>query len=68
MRYIIRKFVDAKTVQEAMSKEQNTPVHDCYLKDGEQPKSENEGCSAIGFQIPIDDYWRSDEVIAGRKK
>lgn len=50
MKYIIRKFVDAETVQDAIKKDRRTPVHDCYLKDGEHPKDERLE-SAIGFSV-----------------
>jgi hypothetical protein len=38
MRYILRKFVEAATVEEALAKDASTPVHDAYLKEGEEPK------------------------------
>jgi hypothetical protein len=73
VRYILRKFVDANTVLEAIAKEPTTPIHDVYLKEGEEPKSAAGGCSAVGFSAPTDDRWRSDEVLgstqgAHRKK
>lgn len=49
MKYIIRKFVDAETVQDAIRLDRKTPVHDCYLKDGEQPEG-GMNTSLIGFQ------------------
>jgi hypothetical protein len=49
MKYIIRKFVEAGTVQEAIRKDRKTPVHDCYLKEGE---SQSHLESAIGFSLP----------------
>lgn len=67
MRYIIRKFVDAQTVAEAISKEPQTPIHDAYLKEGEEPNESGGYCSAVGFGVPTDDQWRSGEII-GRKK
>jgi hypothetical protein len=48
MKYIIRKFVDASTVQEAIRMDRKTPVHDCYLKEGEE-MHEQSSTSAIGF-------------------
>ena len=55
MRYILRKFVEAETVEEALQKEPKTPVHDAYLKEGEEPKGGGERCSAIGFALPPED-------------
>lgn len=67
MRYIIRKFIDADTVEQALVKEKKTPVHDAYLKEGQEPDGrDGEGCSAIGFYVPAEDNWRSDGVI-GKK-
>jgi hypothetical protein len=37
MRFVIRKYIDATTVKEAIDKEPETPIHDCYLKEGEEP-------------------------------
>ena len=54
MRYVVRKFIDAKSVQEAIRLDRKTPVHDCYLKDGEQT-AESSQVSAIGFQMPMED-------------
>ena len=53
MKYIIRKFVDAETVQDAIRMDKKTPVHDCYLKEGEQPKEHN-SITAFGFANPVD--------------
>jgi hypothetical protein len=52
MRYIIRKFVEAQTVSEAIAADAKTPVHDCYLKEGEEPKESKSRIEAIGFLIP----------------
>jgi hypothetical protein len=51
MKYILRKFIDADSVQDAVRKDRKTPVHDCYLKDGEAP-SDGGAASAIGFSLP----------------
>jgi hypothetical protein len=58
MRYILRKFVEAATVAEALAKDASTPVHDAYLKEGEEPKGGGGSSfvSAIGFALsPCDD-------------
>jgi hypothetical protein len=45
MKYILRKFIDADSVQDAVRKDRKTPVHDCYLKDGEAPSDGGGGFS-----------------------
>jgi len=37
MRFILRKYVDAANAKEALRMDRKTPVHDVYLKDGEEP-------------------------------
>jgi hypothetical protein len=63
MKYILRKFVDAATVAEALAKDSRTPVHDCYLKEGEHPPECGGMVSPIGFaaplQQPLSDEWVS---------
>jgi hypothetical protein len=49
MRYIIRKYVDAENVSEAINKEPKAPICDVYLKDGEEPKGTDEKKNLIGF-------------------
>lgn len=69
MRYILRKFIDADSVSEAIAKAEATPLHDVYLREGEEPKrSEGSSCHAIGFSSPLSDTWRSDEVIGSDRK
>ena len=73
MRYILRKFIDADSVLEAIAKEPAAPLHDVYLKEGEEPKPGAGSCSAIGFFNPTEDNWRADELgasdrIQARKK
>ena len=68
MRFILKKFVDADTAAEAIAKDAKTPVHDCYLKDGEEPKRDNAPKDLIGFRHPEEpSYGFSDEPI-NRKK
>lgn len=53
MRFILRKYVDADNAKDALKLDRKTPVHDVYLKDGEEPKRKDGGsCSAIGFIHP----------------
>jgi hypothetical protein len=67
MRFIVRKFVDADTAKEALDKEASVPVHDIYLKDGEEPKRDNSPKDCVGFIQGTDPNWRSDEVIAKKR-
>lgn len=48
-RYIIRKYVMAKSVSGALRKEKSTPVHDCWIDD-EWKKNHEELASCIGFE------------------
>jgi hypothetical protein len=64
LRFILRKYVDAETAKEALAKDRKTPVHDVYLKDGEEPKRDGAPKDCVGFIQQSDDYWRKDEVIA----
>jgi hypothetical protein len=50
VKYIIKKFVTADTVAEALAKEPSVPVHDIYLKEGEEPSKQEP--SLIGFTHP----------------
>lgn len=75
MRYILRKFIDADSVAEAIAKAELTPIHDVYLREGEEPKrGDLSSCHAIGFSSPpVSDSWSSGEIIgaaidAARKK
>jgi hypothetical protein len=61
MRFIVRKFVDATNVADALGKEPQTPVHDVYLKEGEEPKR-GDPKDLIGFRIETDPSWRKDEA------
>ena len=68
MRYILRKFVEAETVAAAVAKDATTPVHDAYLKDGEEPKRGDGLTSAVGFSIPLDESRLDGEIVGSRKK
>ena len=53
MRFILRKYVDAGNASEALAMDSSTPVHDVYLKDGEEPKRASEPPrDLIGFYAP----------------
>lgn len=54
MKYILRKYVDAESAKEALALDRKTPVHDLYLKDGEEPKVQS-FTHAVGFHAPIPD-------------
>jgi hypothetical protein len=64
VRFILRKYVDADDAREALALDEKTPVHDVYLKDGEEPKRDNAVKDCIGFVQKADEYWRPDEVRA----
>jgi hypothetical protein len=49
MRFIVRKYIDADNAKEALDKEPSVPVHDIYLKDGEEPPRKE--VTAIGFRL-----------------
>lgn len=48
MKYIIRKYVTAKDAESALKLDKDTPVHDLYLKDGQEP-DDDKVTNAIGF-------------------
>lgn len=50
MRYILRKYVEANSAAEALKLDRKTPIHDLYLKDGEEPKTPTR-TDAIGFMV-----------------
>lgn len=54
MRFILRKYVDADNAHDALSLDEKTPVHDVYLKDGEEPKRNDAPRDLIGFRHPED--------------
>lgn len=49
-RYIVRKYVDARDVQDALRREPQAPVDDIFLD--EKPDGRTQ---AIGFVIPLDE-------------
>ena len=68
MRFILRKYVDASHAAEALAMDRDTPVHDVYLKDGEEPKREDKQKDLIGFVYdgPIGPY--EDEPTMRKKR
>jgi hypothetical protein len=64
MRYILRKYVDAPTAKDALKLDKSTPVHDIYLKDGEEPKRDSTPKDLIGFWMPGE----NEEIYEMRKK
>lgn len=70
MRFILRKYVDADNAQEALNQDKATPVHDVYLKDGEEPKRPSGGtCNAVGFLHPNEPQYGYDgEPVCGKKQ
>lgn len=66
MKYVIRKYVDAENVQQAIERESSTPVHEVYMKDeGELDKGKSSFTNAVGFMF----YPPSEEdSSSGRRK
>ena len=63
MRFILRKYVDALNAADALRLDATTPVHDVYLKEGEEPKR-IETVNLIGFRAPS----ISQDTIDERRK
>lgn len=53
-RYIIRKYILASSVQEALRKERRTKPDDCWVDDEWKKENPNQLVSAIGFQAYTD--------------
>lgn len=51
MKFILRKYVDAASPAEALKLDRKTPVHDVYLREGEEPKT-GAPKDLIGFRHP----------------
>lgn len=64
-RFIVRKYVNAPTAAEAIQREAGQPVDEVYLETLETPKGTADG---IGFHAYQEPAWRSDEIIARRKR
>lgn len=68
MRFILRKYVDAGNAQEALALDARTPVHDVYLKEGEEPKRDDKPKDLIGFWHPEEPSFGWDGEPQGKKK
>jgi len=53
VKYIIRKYVEASSAAEALKLDRKTPVHDLYLKEGEEPRG-SKVTLAAGFIVPLE--------------
>ena len=69
MRYIIRKFIEAETVSQALQKERDTPVHDAFVEEGERPRGAGRQLKgAVGFGMPEPAAFPEDGATMRRKK
>jgi hypothetical protein len=68
MRFILRKYVDADCAGEALKLDATTPVHDVYLKDGEEPKRPDQLKDAVGFLHPEEPTFGFSEELQLRRK
>lgn len=50
MRYIVRKYIHAKNAKEAIKKDKDCPVHDCWVDD--EWKKLNDDKGDYGFDSP----------------
>lgn len=64
-RFIVRKYVNAPTAADAIQRESSQPADEVYLDNPEHTKSTADG---IGFHAHQEPTWRSDEIIARRRK
>lgn len=68
MKYILRKYVEAANAKEALKLDRKTPVHDLYLKDGEEPKRDIT-THAVGFTVyPEDGIPYEFQPLEAKKK
>lgn len=54
-RYIIRKYVMAKSAEEALKKERKMIPDDVFIDDDWRKENPNTFESAIGFNVEVDD-------------
>lgn len=54
--FIVRKFIMARSVQEALSKEKKVKPDDCWIDEDYRKKQTEQLTPAIGFNIETDDY------------
>jgi hypothetical protein len=64
-RYIIKKYVMAKSLAEALKKEREIKPEDAW-KDEKQPEAPQ--ADAIGFNLDASDYYYSPVLKRKRKK
>lgn len=50
-RYIVRKYIMAKTIQEALRKEKKTRPDDCWVDEDWAKENSQDLVSAIGFTV-----------------
>lgn len=50
-RYIVRKYIIAKTINEALRKEKNTIPDDCWVDEDWKKENSQDLVSAIGFTV-----------------
>jgi len=62
-RYVIKKYVDAKSLDEALKKERDIKPDDVFKAD-EQPESQKD---QIGFNLPQSDYYYSPHMKKKKK-
>lgn len=65
-RYVIRKYVMAESIVEAISKENKAPVEDAWL-DEKQPDPK-EQTSQIGFDLSPSGYYYSPYLKRKKKR
>lgn len=65
-RYIVRKYVMAKSIVEAVEKEKKQPADDCWI-DENQP-TQTEQASLIGFVSDEGGYYYSPHMKRRKKK
>lgn len=69
MRFILRKYVDADNAAEALTLDAKTPVHDVYLKDGEEPRRPTgDSAHAVGFWHPEEPSYGWTDEPRGKKR
>lgn len=53
--YVVKKYVRATSIAEAIAKEKKAPVDDCFVDEAWR-KNQDQLASAIGFHVP-DPEW-----------
>ena len=52
--FVVRKYIEALSLKEAISKERTTPVSEIWIDD-DWKKAQGSKTSAIGFSLPDDE-------------